>query len=72
MQCTTQRVNSKRDLFKAVTSVNIVHDHHNPVVQPDLRGGGGAKFFEQHIPGAVVKPSGSSHNRNIEIFLPSK
>ena len=33
---------------------------------------GKAKFCEQHSPGAVVKPSESSHNRDIEVFLPTK
>ena len=31
---------------------------------------GWPKFFEHHSPAAVVKPSGSSHNRNIEVFFP--
>ena len=29
VQCTTQRVYSKRDLFKTLTSMNIARDHHN-------------------------------------------
>ena len=32
LQCTTRRVNSKRDLFKATTSMNIVRDHHNRMI----------------------------------------
>ena len=33
---------------------------------------GETKVFEQHIPGAVAKPSGSSHNKNIETFSPQE
>ena len=32
MQCTTQRVYSKRDLFKTLTSMNIARDHHNRII----------------------------------------
>ena len=32
MQCTTQRVYSKRDLFKTLTSMNIAGDHHNRII----------------------------------------
>ena len=31
MQCTTQRVYSKRDLFKTLTSMNIARDHRNRI-----------------------------------------
>ena len=31
-QCTTQRVYSKRDLFKTLTSMNIARDHHNRII----------------------------------------
>ena len=31
MQYTTQRVYSKRDLFKTLTSTNIARDHHNRI-----------------------------------------
>ena len=31
-QCTTQRVNSKRDLFKTFISMNIARDHHNRII----------------------------------------
>ena len=34
MQCTTQRVYSKRDLFKTLTSMNIARDHHNRITYP--------------------------------------
>ena len=30
--CTTRRVNSKRDLFEALTSMNIVRDHRNRII----------------------------------------
>ena len=30
----------------------------------------GGKFFEQHSPGAVVKPSESGHKRDTESFFP--
>ena len=33
---------------------------------PRISSRGRPKFFEQHIPGAVVKPSESSRNRDIE------
>ena len=33
---------------------------------------GRPKFFEQHSPGAVVKPSESSRNRDIEAFSPQE
>ena len=33
---------------------------------------GRPKFCEQHSPGAVVKPLRSSHNRDIEVILPTK
>ena len=36
MQCTTRRVNSKQDLFNALTSVSIVRDHHNRITYIDL------------------------------------
>ena len=42
------------------------------VAQPGFLQGGGAKFFGQHSPGAMVSPSGSSHNRDIEAFFPRK
>ena len=43
----------------------------DPVAQPGfLQGREGPKFFEQHSPDAVEKPSGSSHNRYIEVFSP--
>ena len=32
MQCTTQRVYSKRDLFKTIISINIARDHHNRII----------------------------------------
>ena len=32
MQCTTQRVYSKRDQFKTLTSMNIARDHHNRII----------------------------------------
>ena len=32
MQYTTQRVYSERDLFKALTSMNIARDHHNRII----------------------------------------
>ena len=32
IQCTTQRVYSNRDLFKALTSMNIARDHHNRII----------------------------------------
>ena len=32
LQCTTQRVYSKRDLFKTLTSMNIARDHHNRII----------------------------------------
>ena len=32
MQCTTRRVNSKRDLFETLTSINIARDHHNRII----------------------------------------
>ena len=35
-----------------------------------LQGGGGGEFFEQHSPVAVIKPSDSSHKRDIEVFSP--
>ena len=34
MQCTTQRVYSKRDLYKTLTSMNIARDHHNRINEP--------------------------------------
>ena len=30
--CATQRVYSKRDLFKTLTSMNIARDHHNRII----------------------------------------
>ena len=33
---------------------------------------GEPKFFEQHSASAVVKLSGSSHNGNIDVFLPRR
>ena len=42
-----------------------------PVAQPEfLQKWGGPKFFEQLSPGAMVELSGSSHNRDVEVFLP--
>ena len=32
VQCTTQRVYSKRDLFKILTSMNIARDHNNRII----------------------------------------
>ena len=32
MQCTTQTVYGNRDLFKTLTSMNIVSDHHNRII----------------------------------------
>ena len=32
MQSTTRRVNSKRDLFRAFISMNVVRDHHNRII----------------------------------------
>ena len=37
--------------------------------QDFFKRGEGQSFFEQHNPGAVVKLSGSSHNKDIEVFL---
>ena len=32
MQCTTQKVYSKRDLFKILTSMDIARDHHKRII----------------------------------------
>ena len=32
VQCTTQRVNCNRDLFKTLTSMNVARDHHNRII----------------------------------------
>ena len=40
-------------------------------MQPGFfQGGGGAKLFKQHSPGAVEKPSEFSHNRDMRFFSP--
>ena len=36
LQCTTPRVNCKRDLFKTLTSMNIARDYHKTVSYIDL------------------------------------
>ena len=41
----------------------------HPAAQPGFFEGEGPKFFQQRSPGAVAKPSGSSHNSDVEIFL---
>ena len=38
MQCTTQRVHSKRDLIKTLTYTNIARNHHNRIIYRFVQG----------------------------------
>ena len=68
MQCTTGRVSSKRDPFKAFSSMNIVRDHHNRIIHRfiELLAAPG-RALHQYCPGLVFRfnrpsqlhPSGS-------------
>ena len=62
---------------KSLFTLSNSFDHRSVLIWPFAASGGARissrgepKFFSQHSPDAMEKPSGSSHNRDIEVFSP--